>query len=280
MMRFSIITPSYNMLDYLKRCVASVNDQGGVIKEHIIVDGGSDDGTAQWLVNHFTGGNFIIESDAGMYDAINKGIKTSKGDLIAYLNCDEQYLPNSLKIIQKYAENYPDAEVFHGNMLVIDDAGELKAYKKSHKARFNYMKYSSSYIYSCATFFRRSLFDDYQFNPGLRSLGDIDLYLKLLNARKKFIHVDEYLSVFTRTGKNLSSDAGYHHEYDLIPLSSFGKKSLAGTVFNLLKRIEKMRSGAYYQKFPLQYQIYKNTDEYGRATLEARKGYFRNEYIG
>ena len=70
---FSIITPSFNMLDYLKLCCASVADQDGASFEHIVVDGASTDGTAEWLrqARNITS---ISEKDDGMYDAINKGL--------------------------------------------------------------------------------------------------------------------------------------------------------------------------------------------------------------
>lgn len=271
MIRFSIITPSFNMLHYLKRCSASVNDQQGVHKEHIIVDGGSKDGTVDWLKNNFKSGKYIIESDSGMYDAINKGIECSSGDLIAYLNCDEQYLPNSLRIIDDYSLKYPNADVYHGNMLVIDDNGKLISFKKSLNARFNYLKYGSSYIYSCATFFRRNLFEKYKFNSQLKSLGDIDLYLKLLSAGKNFIHINEYISVFTKTGNNLSSNAMFMEEYKLIPLSSYGKSYFTSNLYDLLKKIEKLKKGAYFQEFPLRYQIYLDPMAIKRETIEAKE---------
>ena len=75
---FSIITPSYNMLSYLRRCCASVADQEGVAFEHIVVDGGSIDGTGDWLKEnqHLRS---VSEKDDGMYDAINKGLLMSQG---------------------------------------------------------------------------------------------------------------------------------------------------------------------------------------------------------
>ena len=81
-MDISIITPSFNMLPYLERCAASVNDQEMVETEHIVVDGASTDGTKQWLaqqphVKH------ISEKDKGMYDAINKGLRMANGNMLA-----------------------------------------------------------------------------------------------------------------------------------------------------------------------------------------------------
>ena len=92
---FTIVTPSFNMLSYLKLCHRSIADQE-VDCEHVVIDGGSADGTADWLDRH---PNIISisEPDDGMYDAVNKGFALAKGEILAYLNCDEQYLPGALK---------------------------------------------------------------------------------------------------------------------------------------------------------------------------------------
>src|SRR5205809_81991 len=91
--RVSVITPSFNMLEFLKRCHRSVADQG-VHLEHIVMDGGSSDGTAEWLAGSDVS-LWQSASDAGMYDAVNKGLQLASGDILAYLNCDEQYLPGA-----------------------------------------------------------------------------------------------------------------------------------------------------------------------------------------
>src|SRR6266480_7414531 len=91
-MRFSIITPSYRSAQWLRLCVASIADQQGVELEHIVQDSCSDDGTQDWLPKDPRVKAFI-EKDRGMYDAVNRGFQRSSGELLAYLNCDEQYLP-------------------------------------------------------------------------------------------------------------------------------------------------------------------------------------------
>src|SRR5215467_6301036 len=87
----SIVTPSYRSSKWLKLCVASVADQAGQV-EHIVQDAGSDDGTLEWLP-HDKRVKAFVEKDQGMYDAVNRGLNRAAGDVLAYLNCDEQYLP-------------------------------------------------------------------------------------------------------------------------------------------------------------------------------------------
>ena len=95
-MKFSIVTPSFRNSNWLKLCIASVADQQGVEVEHIVQDSCSDDGTQNWLPNDKRVKAFI-EKDSGMYDAVNRGYRRATGDILAYLNCDEEYLPGALK---------------------------------------------------------------------------------------------------------------------------------------------------------------------------------------
>src|SRR3954447_16040811 len=95
----SVVTPSYNMLPYLRRACASVADQEGCTFEHIVVDARSTDGTPEWLATR--GQPHIVEPDRGMYDAVNKGLRVARGGVLAYLNCDEQYLPGTLRFVRE-----------------------------------------------------------------------------------------------------------------------------------------------------------------------------------
>src|SRR5690348_16281526 len=97
-MTFSIITPSFRNSDWLKLCIASVADQG-VTAEHIVQDAGSDDGTQEWLLKDARVRAFA-EKDGGMYDAVNRGLRRATGEILAYLNCDEQYLPGALSTVE------------------------------------------------------------------------------------------------------------------------------------------------------------------------------------
>src|SRR6266567_8816837 len=108
-MRFSIITPSYRNSQWLKLCVASVADQEGVEFEHIVQDSCSDDGTQDWLPKDSRVKAFI-EKDKGMYDAVNRGFARATGDILAYINCDEQYLPGALKGVHDCFADHPEVD--------------------------------------------------------------------------------------------------------------------------------------------------------------------------
>src|SRR5687767_9846082 len=102
----SIITPSYNMLPYLKQCSASVRDQD-VNYEHIVMDGGSSDGSREWLASNPEIIS-VSERDNGMYNALNKAIGKAQADIVGHLNCDEQYLPGTLQFVIEFFKKNPD----------------------------------------------------------------------------------------------------------------------------------------------------------------------------
>src|SRR5262245_57026405 len=118
LMRFSVITPSFNPSPWLRLCVASVADQN-VDVEHIVQDAGSSDGTLDWL-RHDARVKVFIEQDRGMYDAVNRGLRRAKGEILGYLNCDEQYLPNCLQSVDDFFRTHPNVDVLFGDVVVVD----------------------------------------------------------------------------------------------------------------------------------------------------------------
>jgi len=117
-MKFTIITPNYNGEKYLEKCIKSVLDQK-VDFEHIVVDAKSTDSSAD-ILKKYPHLRVIIEKDNGMYDAINKGIAIAKGDIIAYLNCDDRYPVGSLSIVVESFKKNEDIDYIYGNCRFID----------------------------------------------------------------------------------------------------------------------------------------------------------------
>ncbi len=98
---FSIITPVYNCENYIEQCILSIRNQQYTNFEHIIVDGGSTDGTLD-IIKKYAGTypmRYVSEKDNGMYDAINKGFAMAKGDIFCWLNADDCYMPHALQLV-------------------------------------------------------------------------------------------------------------------------------------------------------------------------------------
>lgn len=205
---FTITTPTRNALPLLRRCVGSVRAQGQVSREHFVVDALSEDGTSTWLAAE--GVSHISEQDSGMYDAINKGFARASGDVLSWLNADEQYLPGTLSAVRRYLSQHPGVDVVFGDFIVVDATGEPLAARRALPARRLYLLSGALYTTSCTLFFRRRLFDDglLSFNPAHRYVGDVDLVLRLLEAGATFAHLPIYMGLFTMSDSNLSSHPG------------------------------------------------------------------------
>jgi glycosyltransferase involved in cell wall biosynthesis len=253
---FSIITPSFNMLSFLEMCAASIADQEEAAFEHIVVDGGSGDGTTRWLEQqpHIKS---LSEKDSGMYDAINKGFARARGDILAYLNCDEQYLPGTLAFVKTYFEHNPAVDMIFGDMVLIRPDGALIAFRKGYPPRWFYILASFLYVPTCTMFFRRKIIDDgFYFDLNFKANADADFVVRLLRSRYVLKHVKKYLAAFTMTGKNLSSETIAQKESAIMYNQSPGYIKKLRWLLNGLRFLEKWCSGAYFQKKPLEYSVY------------------------
>ncbi len=126
--RVSIVTPSYNQGQFIEETIRSVLLQGYPDLEYIIIDGGSTDGTLEvihryepWLTH------WVSESDNGQSDAIGKGFALATGDILAWLNSDDCYLPEALPRVASFFARVPEVTFVSGDILLVDaDGAPLK----------------------------------------------------------------------------------------------------------------------------------------------------------
>jgi glycosyltransferase involved in cell wall biosynthesis len=178
----SIITPVYNQVDLIGQAIESVIHQEDAPVEHIVMDGGSTDGTLDVLAQ-YSHLKVVSGTDQGMYDALNKGIEIAKGNVIGFLNSDDLYVENTFsEILQIFKDEHILAVV--GNAIVFSET--------SDKTRNILSRFSSENIKSLlelstssgpflnAWFFRKSLFARLgNFNSNYRIVADRDLMLRL-----------------------------------------------------------------------------------------------------
>jgi len=372
-MHFTILTPSFNQLNYLKRCVASVRDQvapeaqalgvgcegfgkgvsnaecqvpnASISIHHYVQDACSTDGTREFLKEHEsmiralgsgrwalgedfkTGAHqsedrvlntqpnaqnlkpkaysfrFASEVDDGMYDAINKGVafvgnghwalgvrraesgeqrtedrerraeergprveaqsqepnaqRPDAGGIISWLNCDEQYLPGTLEKVAAFFEGHPDVDILFGGMLMVDEEGKLLACRKAMPMRKLFLEASYLYNYSCAMFFRESLWRKLGgFDVSFKNAGDEDLIRRALKLKAKCGVLNDYLSVFSYGGSNLSSDPVAVTEQDALKRSDSFFAQAFKLPINLLRLSEKFLRGGHVQRGSVDYEIF------------------------
>ncbi|WP_417910541.1 glycosyltransferase family 2 protein [Candidatus Electronema sp. PJ] len=188
-MRFSIITPNYNGGRFLEQTISSVISQtsAGLELEYIVVDGGSSDCSHEILARYKGKINqTIIEKDRGPANAINKGLALASGEVLAWLNADDIYYPDTLQRVQQALQNHPEAAICFGHCPIIDaQSKEIRLGITRFKELFYPL--SSRFTYQCinylsqpSLFFRRSAFAQAGFlREDLQAAWDYDFILRL-----------------------------------------------------------------------------------------------------
>jgi glycosyltransferase involved in cell wall biosynthesis len=294
-MRFTIVTPSYGQLDWLGLCIASVADQQGVgFIEHIVQDAGTpgieefarrlgadfyQDGKkvfsaqcASWSPRRPVSSNLgsvdgqlsqsysltiYSEKDAGMYDAVNKGLRKSTGEICAYLNCDEQYLPGALCWVGEFFEKSQKAEVLFGDVIVVSAQGDALCHRQVTMPNPWCVAVSKNLpVFTAATFFRRELVSKgYLFPEQWKDLGDAVWISTLINRGVHCRTTRRFLSTFTDTGENMNMRPNALAEKERLKKSApFIAKTFAVVLISL-HRLRRLFEGAYCRK-NLSYEIW------------------------
>lgn len=255
LVKFSIITPSFRNSHWLKLCIASVADQQGVEVEHIVQDAVSDDGTLDWLQGD-TRVKAFIEKDSGMYDAINRGFGRASGDILAYLNCDEQYLPGALAAVAAYFEQHRQAEVVISDTVIVDGAGEYLSHRYALRPLKSHL-WLRFPVLSSSLFLRRSVVEErgIVFDTQWRALGDLFWVKEMLDRGVRMDVLRRFTSTFTETGENLalSPTALSERQRKLTMAPAWVKR--AGKFILLHHKLRMLLSGIYFQR-PFDYAIY------------------------
>lgn len=214
-MSFSIITPSFRNSNWLRLCIASVADQAGVTVEHIVQDACSDDGTGDWLPQD-NRVKAYIEKDGGMYDAINRGFRRSSGDLLAYLNCDEQYLPGALAGVQEAFASRPDTDILLAHTVAVDAEGRFICCRKS-MVPLGLTAWTFVPTITSSIFIRRRVLEHFNlyFDVRWRAIGDVMWMRDAIRMRLKMSVLQRYTSTFTETGENLGLAPTWFREKEL-----------------------------------------------------------------
>jgi glycosyltransferase involved in cell wall biosynthesis len=204
-MDFTIVTPSYSYGHYIGECLRSVAQQQGVTFEHLVMDAGSLDDTAE-VVARFPHATFFQEPDQGMSDGINKGFLKAKGQWIMWLNADDRLKPGALQAVKQCAESNPDGDVIYGCWDFIDAAGAFLRTMTLFPFDRRILVQQGCYIGSTSCFYRR------QTTIGEGHLLDIDFgycmdgeyYARLAHLGKRFVYLPEVLADFRLHDQSIS----------------------------------------------------------------------------
>jgi glycosyltransferase involved in cell wall biosynthesis/GT2 family glycosyltransferase len=155
--KVSIITPSFNQARFLPQTLRSVREQDYPNIEHILVDGGSTDGTIE-LLKGVSGLRWVSEPDNGQVDALNKGFAMATGEILAWLNSDDTLSPGAARLAVEALQR-TGADLVYGDVRLIDEGGTHL--RMSYGIPFDYriLLCGIDYIGQQSVFFRRTLLD-------------------------------------------------------------------------------------------------------------------------
>jgi glycosyltransferase involved in cell wall biosynthesis len=264
---FSIVTPSFRNSAWLRLCVASVADQHGVTLEHIVQDAVSDDGTLDWL-REDRRVRVFVEEDSGMYDAINRGLRRASGDLLACLNCDEQYLPGALAAVKEFFGAQPEVEVVFADAVVVGPGGQFVAYRKTVTPSRRHVQVCHLPTLTCATFFRHRSLERHGlfFDSQWRDVGDGAWVVRMLEKGVRVAVLRRYTSAFTRTGQNMNFLPNAIREKAVLRAAAPLWVRALAPLWVAGHRLAKWRHGCYHQP-PFQYAIYTQVHPDRRTTF-------------
>jgi glycosyltransferase involved in cell wall biosynthesis len=163
----SIVTPSYNQGRYIEETIQSILNQDYPNFEYIVIDGGSNDNTIEILKKYEGHLTWISEKDRGQADAINKGFYMAKGEIVAWLNSDDTYLPGAVHQSVRYLEAHPEVGMLYGEGYHIDADGEL--IERYYTEPFDYQRLSEVCFICQPTVFLRA--------EVIRTVGPLDVTL-------------------------------------------------------------------------------------------------------
>ncbi len=200
---FSVIVPSLNQGPYIRETIDSILGQTGVEVEVIVVDGGSTDETLAILRGYDDRIAWTSEPDRGQSDAINKGLRRARGEIVCYLNSDDVFEPGAFALVGRTFEEDPAAQWLFGRCRIVDERGRsIRSFVERYKrmwarfARSRIALFVLNYIPQPATFWRSSAMRRVGgIDESLFYAMDYDLWLRLAKLGPPAF-VDRYLARF------------------------------------------------------------------------------------
>ncbi len=185
---FSLVTPSFNQGQFIERAIESVLAQNYPHLQYLVIDGGSTDGTLAILSRYEGRLNWLSEADGGQAHAINKGFKQATGQIIGWLNADDELMPDALAAVADFFYHHPEAHFIYGEALTIDEHGRSYGRRGNVKpTNFTELTTVGDFIVQPAAFWRATLLAEVGYlDESLHYCLDYEYWLRV--AQKYPLH--------------------------------------------------------------------------------------------
>jgi glycosyltransferase involved in cell wall biosynthesis len=223
----SVVTPSLNQGQFIERTIQSIlgQDAANYSLEYIVVDGGSGDTTLEVVQRYAPRLRWVSEPDRGQADAVNKGIRSTAGDVIGWLNSDDVYRPGALALVAEVFVAQPAVDVLYGDAQLVDaDDGPLGAYYTEpwNPARL----VERCFLCQPAVFFRRRLVERFGvLDERLHYCMDYEYWLRLAAGGATFSYLPRVLAAsrLHPATKTLSAGLVMHEEINTMLRARLGR---------------------------------------------------------
>jgi len=195
-LKISIVTVSYNSAEFIETTIKSVLEEDYDNFEYIIIDGGSTDGTLE-IINKYSDqlAYWISEPDGGIYEAMNKGITQTTGDIVGMINSDDYYLPNAFKLVNKAFKGKTLNEYIFWGDVEYELLGRVKGWRPQNLKRGAFAPHPSMFCPKCI-YERIGLYD-----TSFRLLGDYDFMYRAIHKYSiKPLYLPEVIAFFREGG--------------------------------------------------------------------------------
>lgn len=214
-MKISIVTLSFNQLNFLKEAIDSVLSQGYPCLEYIVVDPGSTDGSRELIKSY---GNrithVIFDPDRGAADGLNRGFSRATGDIYGFLNADDILYPGSLNHVAQFFAAHPDCDMAMGNGFKIDGQGRKTRHYIARDFSVRRFFYGGTQWLQQSTFFRAKAYQQSpRFNLDNRTCWDGELFVHIANQGAKIGYIPQDLGGFRIHEASISGSGRMNEQY-------------------------------------------------------------------
>lgn len=178
-MKFTVVVPSYNQAEYLRATLDSILSESVGPTEVLVFDGGSTDASVDILRTYEDRISWVSRKDRGQTDAINQGLHQATGDVLAYLNSDDVYLPGALEHVARHFRDHPESQILYGRAHHLKaDGSYLEDYPTEP---WNWQRLQETcFICQPAVFWRRGVLERHGvFDPELHYAMDYEYWFRV-----------------------------------------------------------------------------------------------------